>query len=380
MANTVQIKRSGTASATPASLSLGELAINYADGKAFYKNASNAIVAVPLSLSASDKILGRSSAGPGAIEEITCTSFARSLLTSTDAAAARTTLGVSGGSSSVNKTLCQGRLTLETGVAVSTTDQTAKGTLYFTPYKGNSVALYISGAWVEHTFTEVTRSLSGLTSGKNYDVFFYDNNGTKALTEVQWTDDTTRSSALAVQDGVLVRSGSTHQRYVGTFRTSAVGQTEDTESSRLVFNYYNQVPRRLYACPGYSNNSANNTYTVSSTTWVQANSGTGNKLQVVLGDAQDVPYTVCAMADATAGEFYMAVGVNTTSTASVICGLRPNQSSRGLSASRMAALGAGFRTLYMITRVTAGTATVYADGTHSGGDVPATFLVAEVVT
>ena len=44
MPNTIQLKRSGTASATPSSLALGELAINYADGKLFYKNGSNAIV------------------------------------------------------------------------------------------------------------------------------------------------------------------------------------------------------------------------------------------------------------------------------------------------------------------------------------------------
>lgn len=44
-------------------------------------------------VSATDRLLGRSSAGAGDIEEITCTSFARTLLDDADAAAARTTLG-----------------------------------------------------------------------------------------------------------------------------------------------------------------------------------------------------------------------------------------------------------------------------------------------
>lgn len=44
MANTIKIKRSSTASATPNSLDYGELALNYADGKLFYKNSSNQIV------------------------------------------------------------------------------------------------------------------------------------------------------------------------------------------------------------------------------------------------------------------------------------------------------------------------------------------------
>ena len=46
MPNTIRIKRSGTASATPSSLEFGELALNYADGKLYYKNSSNAIVQI----------------------------------------------------------------------------------------------------------------------------------------------------------------------------------------------------------------------------------------------------------------------------------------------------------------------------------------------
>ena len=44
MANTtIQLKKSATPSATPVSLANGELAINYADGKLFYKDASGTI-------------------------------------------------------------------------------------------------------------------------------------------------------------------------------------------------------------------------------------------------------------------------------------------------------------------------------------------------
>lgn len=44
MANTIKIKNSGTAANVPASLEYGELGLNYADGKLFYKNSSNSIV------------------------------------------------------------------------------------------------------------------------------------------------------------------------------------------------------------------------------------------------------------------------------------------------------------------------------------------------
>lgn len=44
MANVIKIKNSGTANAAPTSLETGELAINYADGKIYYKNNADTIV------------------------------------------------------------------------------------------------------------------------------------------------------------------------------------------------------------------------------------------------------------------------------------------------------------------------------------------------
>lgn len=44
MANTIKIKNSGVASNVPSSLEHGELAINYNDGKIYYKNSSNTVV------------------------------------------------------------------------------------------------------------------------------------------------------------------------------------------------------------------------------------------------------------------------------------------------------------------------------------------------
>jgi hypothetical protein len=43
MANVIKLKRSGTVSSSPTSLEHGELAINYADGKIFYKDNNNVI-------------------------------------------------------------------------------------------------------------------------------------------------------------------------------------------------------------------------------------------------------------------------------------------------------------------------------------------------
>ena len=48
MTNTVLLKRSSTANATPiaGALQYGELALNYADGNLFYKNSSNVVTVI----------------------------------------------------------------------------------------------------------------------------------------------------------------------------------------------------------------------------------------------------------------------------------------------------------------------------------------------
>lgn len=48
MANTIILKNSGTATSVPSTLVHGEIALNYADGKLFYKNSLNSIVAIKL--------------------------------------------------------------------------------------------------------------------------------------------------------------------------------------------------------------------------------------------------------------------------------------------------------------------------------------------
>ena len=136
------------------------------------------------------------------------------------------------------------RLTLTSGTPVTTSNVTAAGTVYACPYKGNAIALYDGTNWNIRTSAEFSLALSGLTSGKPYDVFCYDNSGAPTLEFLVWTNDTTRATALAYQDGVLVKSGAATRRYMGTFYTTGTTTTEDSEANRYLINYYHPVNKR----------------------------------------------------------------------------------------------------------------------------------------
>jgi len=174
--------------------------------------------------------------------------------------------------------VCNGRLTLETGVALSVSDQSAKATLYFTPYKGNLIGLYDGSAgWNIFTFSEISITLAGLTANKNYDVWVYDDGGTMKLEVLVWTNDTTRATALAIQDGIYVKTGATTRRYVGTIRINATGgQCEDTDIQRFVWNFYNQLEKRLFCQEGSAH-----VYNGADRKW--NNSDTNNKLEFISG-------------------------------------------------------------------------------------------------
>jgi len=180
-----------------------------------------------------------------------------------------------------DNSICDGRLTLTTGVPVTTSDVTAAGTLYFTPYKGSRIALYDGSArWQILTFTELSLALT-LTSGKPYDVFCYNNSGIAALESLVWTNDTTRATALTTQNGVLVKTGATTRRYVGTIYSSGANTTEDSLAKRYVWNYYNRVLRQMRAVD------TTDSWNYTTATLRQANANTANQLDFIIGVSED---------------------------------------------------------------------------------------------
>lgn len=238
--------------------------------------------------------------------------------------------GTWGASAAGGAAVCEGRLTTETGVAISTSDRTAQATLYFTPFRGNRISVYTGGQWSVRSFTEKSLSLSGLTASLPYDVFIYDNSGTLTLESLVWSSATARATALTTQDGVLVKSGDATRRYLGTFYTTATGQTEDSLAKRCVWNYYNRVARPLLKTDSTSS------WSYTSDTYRQARGQSANQIEFVQGLSEDAVSAVvnCGMksgSDSADGRGQVAIGLDSTSAVATGCtvgfGYAPGSSS-----------------------------------------------------
>ena len=176
-----------------------------------------------------------------------------------------------------------GRLTLESGVPVSTTDQTAKTSVYYTPYVHNLISLWDGTNWVPTEFSETTLALGTLTASKPYDVFGYLSSGALVLESLAWTSDTARATAVTLQDGRYCKSGDKTRLLLGTFYTTSTTTTEDSAgggsssvgAKRYLSNAYNRVPRVVAVYDGTAS------WTNPGTTIRQVRATTGNKIEVV---------------------------------------------------------------------------------------------------
>jgi len=178
----------------------------------------------------------------------------------------------------VEPQICEGRLTVSTGVSVPSSDVSASANVYFTPHSGNRVALYVPNyGWRLYTFGELTLDISAVATDKNLDIWLYDNAGTLTLAYTEWSNDTLRSTSIVRQDGIYCKNGALNYRYLGTVRTSAAGYVCDTKEKRFVWNFYNRVER-----PFYRHDSTSSwTYTVRAfRPW---NNSDNNRVEFVVG-------------------------------------------------------------------------------------------------
>jgi hypothetical protein len=201
------------------------------------------------------------------------------------------------------------RLSLTTGVPVTTADVTGATTLYYTPYQSGSIFLYNGSAWIEYSTPEVSLALGTLVNATNYDVFATFTGGAVVLSLVAWTNATTRATALVRQNGMLVQSGATTQLYLGTIRTTATTTTEDSALNRFVWNQYNQVPRPLLV------QDATASWSYSATAYREARGVASNQFAYVTGDAATFldASVLCGVNNPSGFGIVVGIGIDSTS-------------------------------------------------------------------
>lgn len=255
---------------------------------------------------------------------------------------------------------CDGRLSLTTD-SYSSTDAIGVGTLYFVPHAGDQVSLYSGSSWSMYTFSTLSLALV-VASGRNYDVFLWNNAGTLTLElSTAWTSDTARATALVLQDGVWVQSGATTRRYLGTIRASGTNICEDSATKRYVWNLYNPLRKPLIkstALPSTTSFSGTGTQHIEA--WAADSTGT-YAVRFVVGLVRE-PILVSLAADTAVGSSASPpvytelplVGLNLDDTTHFDSALgfcantSPYQSYGGCGGAR--SVGIGFHTLYVVMR------------------------------
>lgn len=214
----------------------------------------------------------------------------------------------------------QGRLTLSTGVPVMISTVAATGTLYYTPYKGNVLWLYDgSTGWDVLTFSELSIALSAGTASRLHDVFVYNNAGTATLELTAWTNDTTRATALVMQDGRYVKTGATTRLYLGTVYLNGSKQAQWTYAGAAaggsagqfdVWNMYHRANVATFA------SDTTDSWTYTTDTWRPANNSTAMRVTLVCGLAEDVvdALNIAIAASSATSNVMSGVGLDSTSS------------------------------------------------------------------
>jgi hypothetical protein len=236
----------------------------------------------------------------------------------------------------------QGRLTLATATPVMTSAQTAKTTIYYTPYVGSTIPIYDGTNWSHARFSELsnvtTNSSTGnagpaaTTTNSNYDLFVWSNSGTLTLTRgPAWTSDTARGTGagttqLTMTNGIYTNTvaitngpGAGVGTYVGTVRTDGSSQVNWNPTPAAasgggnallgVFNAYNRI-----AFGGLSMDSTVS-WTYGTATIRSANASTSNRISYIDGLAElsaAGSYSQYCQGDSDGANISIGVGLNST--------------------------------------------------------------------
>jgi hypothetical protein len=233
--------------------------------------------------------------------------------------------------------ITNGRLTLTSATPVTSGDVTGATTVYFTPYKGNVVALYDGNRFVATEFTELsqatsdtTKSPAAVANNSGYDIFVWNDGGTlRATRGPAWSSIAVGSSSRGtgagttelellegryvnkfdITNGPLARRG----LYVGSIKSDGSSQINDSQAIRNVWNQYNRTERPVKVTD------TTDTWTYTTNTWRQANGNTANLVEYFCGfaeDAADITAAANAANSAAAVDFAVSVGLNSSTAKS----------------------------------------------------------------
>lgn len=231
-----------------------------------------------------------------------------------------------------------GRLTLQTLTPVMTTTQSAKTTLYYTPYNGSTVPVYDGTNFSGTAFSELsalttdtTKSPAAIGASKVNDWFVWSDSGTLRLGHgPDWTSDTARSAgtALVMVNGILLNNASitngpaaSRGIYVGTTRSNASSQLDwivggsGAGGVAAVLNVWNMY-NRVQVGADVTDSTAAWSYT--SATLRSVNASNNNRISFVTGlaeDCIDASHTAGYGNTAFSGIAQVGVGLDTTSSA-----------------------------------------------------------------
>ncbi|MGE0024330.1 MAG: DUF2793 domain-containing protein, partial [Hyphomicrobium sp.] len=266
-----------------------------------------------------------------------------------------------------------GRVTQQRGEPVMVTTQSAKTTIYYTPYQPRFVPLYDGtgfvptdiGGELSQATTDTTKSPAAVASNSNYDLFVWNDGGTYRCTRgPAWSSGSSRGTGAGTTElervaGVLVNkiaitNGPAAQRgtYVGTVRSNGSAQIDwiisGTGAMLGVWNAYNRVPAS-------AQNFFTATRSTTSTSLVELNSEI--RIGFVTGDV--------AMGLA-AFEGYSAIGAAVGISAITLDGAGSSQASQAYSANQASPTGGpiaiatpGFHYVTLMAATSSGAVTFY---------------------